>query len=91
MVTSFRSADAGEEVKDYARLHLAKRLGYLQEVVCRPYLLGDHFTIADAYLFTVLGWMPEAGMDIARWTGLERYRAKIALRPKVVAALQAEA
>lgn len=85
------SADAGEEVKDYARLYLAKRLSYLQEVVCRPYLLGDHFTVADAYLFTVLGWMPEADMDIARWAGLERYRANIALRPQVVAALQAEA
>lgn len=85
------SADAGEEVKDYARLHLAKRLNYLEEVVCRPYLLVDHFTIADAYLFTVLGWMQEAGMDIARWAALERYRAKIALRPQVMAALQAEA
>ena len=85
------SADTGEEVKDYARLHLAKRLSYLQEVVCRPYVLGDHFTVADAYLFTVLGWMPEADMDIARWAGLERYRANIALRPQVVAALQAEA
>jgi len=85
------SADAGEEVKDYARLHLAKRLSYLQGVVCRRYLLGDHFTVADAYLFTVLGWMPEVGMDIARWAGLERYRARIALRPHVVAARQAEA
>jgi glutathione S-transferase len=85
------AAEAGEEIKDYARQRLAKRLDYLQEVLRRPYLLGDRFTVADAYLFTVLGWIPEAGMDSTQWAKLEHYRARIAQRPQVAAALQAEA
>lgn len=85
------SSDAGDAVKEYARIHLHKRLDFLHEVVHEPLLLGGQFTIADAYLFTVLGWGPEMGVKMDRWPGLERYRAQIALRPHVIAALESEA
>jgi len=85
------SPAATEEIRRYARNHVGKRLDYLHGVLRDTYLLGGQFTIADAYLFTVLGWGTEVGLDIARWPGLESYRAHIALRPHVVAALESEA
>ena len=85
------SPAATEEVKEYARNHLMKRLDYLHGAVREAYLLAGQFTIADAYLFTVLGWGAEVGLDMARWPRLETYRAQIAQRPHVIAALQSEA
>ena len=84
------SPAATEEVRQYARDHLGKRLDYLHGVVRDTYLLGGQFTIADAYLFTVLGWGSEVGLDLGRWPGLETYRAHIARRPQVIAAVQSE-
>lgn len=85
------SAEAAPEVKQYARNQLMKRLDYLQGAARQPYLLDDDFTVADAYLFTVLGWGAEVGLEMARWPALERYRSHIALRPSVAAALESEA
>jgi len=82
---------ASEDVRQYARNHVGKRLDYLQETVTESYLLGGRFTVADAYLFTVLGWGAEVGLEMAKWPRLEAYRAQIALRPHVVAALESEA
>jgi glutathione S-transferase len=82
---------ATEEVRQYARTHLTKRLDYLNGAVQNSYLVGDHFTVADAYLFTVLGWGSDVGLDMSRWPRLESYRANIAQRPHVIAALQSEA
>lgn len=84
------AAQASQPVKEFALDRLATRLDYLQEVVREPYLLGKRFTVADAYLFTVLGWGPEAGVDMSRWPALEQYRSQIALRPQVVAAVESE-
>jgi glutathione S-transferase len=82
---------AGQEVRRYVQGRLEKRLGLLQEQIgSRTFLMGDHFTVADAYLFTVLGWGAEVGVDIARWSDLPRYYANIELRPAVRAALQSE-
>ncbi len=82
---------ATEEVRKYARDHLVKRLDYLHAAVTETYLVGGRFTIADAYLFTVLGWGAEVGLQMANWRRLEAYRAEIARRPHVVAAVQSEA
>lgn len=78
-------------VKEFALGRLAKRLDYLQEAVREPYVLGEHFSVADAYLFTVLGWGSEVGVDLSRWSRLEDYRSRIALRPHVMAAVRSEA
>lgn len=56
----------------------------------RDYLLGADFTVADGYLFTVLGWSPYVGLDLVKWPNLSAYRARIAARPGVQAALKAE-
>ncbi|MCI2244676.1 glutathione transferase GstA [Xanthomonas sp. PPL568] len=56
----------------------------------RPYLLGDRFSVVDAYLFTVLGWLPRFGLSLAAHPALAAYATRIAQRPSVVAALAAE-
>ena len=55
-----------------------------------PYVLGDHFTVADGYLFTVLGWLPRLGLDIATWPNLVKFRETVAQRPAVIQAQKAE-
>jgi len=56
----------------------------------KTYLLGDTFTVADAYLFTVLRWTAKFGIDLARWPVLTAYQARVGDRPQVRAALEAE-
>lgn len=55
------------------------------------YLMGDRFTIADAYLFTVLNWMSVFGIDLGRWPSIIEYIQRISTRPSVVAARAREA
>ena len=56
----------------------------------KPFLLGDTFTVADAYLFTVAGWSKFVGIDIAPLANLTDYLARIAARPAVQEAMKAE-
>ena len=55
-----------------------------------PYLMNDGFTVADAYLFTVLNWCSLFKLDLSKWPALTDYLARIATRPAVQAALKAE-
>ena len=52
--------------------------------------MGDTFTVADGYLFTVTNWAPRVGVDISGLTHLNAYRARVGARPAVQAALKAE-
>ncbi|WP_428944770.1 hypothetical protein ACQK5W_00915 [Pantoea sp. FN060301] len=52
--------------------------------------LTGTFSIADAYLFTVLGWARIVGVSLDAWTDIQRYQAAIAGRPSVQAAMKAE-
>lgn len=56
----------------------------------QQYLLGETFTVADAYLFVVLSWTKYFGIDLGRWAALKSYFDRIAGRPNVKAAMQAE-
>ncbi|MGO8857120.1 MAG: glutathione transferase GstA [Steroidobacteraceae bacterium] len=56
----------------------------------KNYLMGDTFTVADAYLFTVLSWSSHVGIDLAKYHVLTAYLARVGHRPKVQAALKAE-
>jgi glutathione S-transferase len=56
----------------------------------KTYLMGDTFTVADAYLFTVLSWTGHLGIDLGKWPALTAYRSRIAQRPKVHQALKEE-
>lgn len=83
--------DAPEATKEGARATLAKRFGYLDEHLGRrPFLTGDRFTIADAYLFTVVNWTNLHAVDLSPYPNLQAFQARVAARPKVQAALRAE-
>ena len=56
----------------------------------QPYLTGPDFTIADAYLFTIVNWHNFLKFDIARWPALTQFQARVAARPNVRKALEAE-
>jgi len=55
-----------------------------------PYVTGANFTVADGYLFTVLGWLPKVGLDINQWPNLARLRETVGKRPAVIEAQKAE-
>jgi glutathione S-transferase len=83
--------DASEETRQYARKVLGNRLDYLSRTIGdRPFLMGEQFTVADAYLFTVLGWSRHLNFDLGRWPQLQRYMERVGARPRVVEALKAE-
>lgn len=68
-----------------------RRLDWMeQQIAGKAWLMGDAFTVADGYLFTVLGWLKHVGMDLARWPNLVAYVGRVAQRPKVQEALKAE-
>jgi glutathione S-transferase len=85
------SQEATEDMKAYARNSITKRLTYLQGALGeKQFLMGDQFTVADAYLFTVLSWGPYVGIDIGQWPNLRSYVERIRSRPHVVEAMTAE-
>jgi glutathione S-transferase len=80
-----------DEVKAATKERLATRFAYLDEVLARqPYLMGETFTIADAYLFTVVNWTNFHAVDISPFPNLKAFQARIASRPSVQQALEAE-
>ncbi len=70
---------------------LAVRMEWLAgQLKGRNYLMGDKFSVADAYLFTILNWAPLVKFDLSRWPVLVEYHKRVAARPKVQEALKAE-
>lgn len=55
-----------------------------------PYLMGERFSVADAYLFTILNWTHLHKVDLSRWPEIQDYMARVARRPKVVDTMRAE-
>ena len=71
--------------------YLRKRFGLLDRKLANsPWLTGDTFTVADAYLFTVSNWAAHVKFDISEFTALQDFRQRAAQRPAVQAALKAE-
>jgi glutathione S-transferase len=80
-----------EDTKAAIRDKLGLRFGYVaKHLASRQYLVGDHFTVADAYLYTILTWTRIAGIDLAAWPVLVAYRDRVQQRPAVQAARAAE-
>lgn len=70
---------------------LAQRFAHVASVLeTQPYLMGEHFTVADAYLFTVSSWAPHVGFDLSPWPALTAYQGRVAARPAVQQALAEE-
>lgn len=80
-----------EEAKAVYRERLKGRYAYIDtQLAGKQYLMGDTFTVADAYLYTCTRWCGFAKVDIAGFTNLEAYMARVAARPAVQAAIKAE-
>ena len=60
------------------------------EMAGKDFLLGEHFSVADAYLFTVTNWAPKVGVDLGGLAHIQAFQARTAARPAVQAALKAE-
>jgi glutathione S-transferase len=79
------------DAKAAALANLHKKFDWLTgRLGSNHYLLGDTFTAADAYLFTVLSWAPRLGIDLSKWPVLAAYVARVGQRPKVQETLKAE-
>jgi glutathione S-transferase len=80
-----------EETKAAAVARLERWFGWLNtELGQRPYLLGEKFSVADVYLFVVLSWGKFVKLSLDPFPALIAYQGRIAARPSVQAALQAE-
>jgi glutathione S-transferase len=80
-----------EDMKEAARTNLRNRLGWIAtRLEGVDFLTGSQFTVADAYLFTVLGWAERVQFDLSPWPLLTAYAQRIATRPSVQQALRAE-
>ena len=80
-----------EEAKALMRAKGTDRLKWVDEQLAgKQYLMGDHFSVADAYLFTIANWTKFVGIDISTLSNLGAYMARVAARPAVQEALKAE-
>jgi glutathione S-transferase len=71
---------------------VVRRLGMVASTLDKQdYFVGKEFSVADAYLFTVLGWTKYFNVDLNQWPSIAKYVALIKNRPAVKAALDAEA
>jgi glutathione S-transferase len=70
---------------------LGQRMDFLsRHLEGKSWVMGEIFTVADAYLFTVLRWSDILKFDMSAWPELKKYVARVAARPAVQAALKAE-
>jgi len=80
-----------EATKAAQKEKLASRFELLSKTLAaQPFLMGDHFTVADAYLFTVLRWASPLKVDLAPFPALTQFIARVEARPGVQKALAAE-
>lgn len=80
-----------EDYKNQLKETLAGRFGLLERaLVGKQYLTGDQFTVADAYLYTVMRWTKPMNIDLTPWPAIQAFMARTAARPGVLAALEAE-
>lgn len=80
-----------DDYKAMVKEAVEKRLGWVaSQLEGKTYLTGDAFTIADAYLSTVVGWSKFVGIDLSRWPALTKYLELVGERASVKAARAAE-
>lgn len=80
-----------DEVKAAAKERLATRLKWVDEQLAgKTWLMGDDFSVADGYLFTVTNWAKPMQIDLSPYPNLLAWRARVAARPAVQAAMKAE-
>ena len=82
---------ADPKVKEYYQKLLTRKFDWLNgSLAGKAYLTGSDFTIADAYAFVVLNWTTFVGIDLAKWPAIQAFQGRVAARPAVQDAMQAE-
>lgn len=90
MATMFNPAQSADW-KAAVSVSLSKRLDWLTvQLHGKDYVLANQFSVADAYLFTVLSWTNVVGFSLAAWPEVQAYMARVAARPQVAAAMKQE-
>jgi glutathione S-transferase len=80
-----------DEWRKAATDRLTIRLDWLaKQFEGKQYVMGDKFSVADAYVFTILNWAGPSKFDLGKWPVLQEYQKRVAARPKVQEALKAE-
>jgi len=80
-----------DEAKTVARGRVTDRLKWVDtQLEGKQYLMGDNFSVADAYLFTVTNWSRHVGIDTSGMPNLTAFMARMAARPAVQEAMKAE-
>jgi glutathione S-transferase len=84
-------AETPEATRAERKEYLLRRYRLIEDTLAKqPWLLGEHFTAADAYLFTVTNWAKHVELDLSGFAALMAFQQRVAGRPAVQAALEAE-
>ena len=79
------------EMKEIQLGVVERRFNALEKLLDgKQYATGESFSVADAYLFTVLNWTGMHKIDLAEWPNIQAFMARVGARPKVQETLQAE-
>lgn len=82
---------AKQELTDGLKAALVPKFKHISEKLgSNDYLMGKQFTVADAYMFTVLNWTGHLGVDITPWKNIQDYIARVGARPAVLRAMKEE-
>jgi glutathione S-transferase len=83
--------DTPEATREERKAYLLRRYQLIENVLEKqPWLLGEHFTVADAYLFTVTRWAAGVKLDLSQYPALLKFQERVAARPAVQAAMAKE-
>lgn len=83
--------DAQNDIKKFYTDSIYKKVDYVsQKLGNHDYLMGKNFTVADAYLFTVLGWTKHLNMDLSKWSNITAWMSRVYARPAVQKTMKAE-
>lgn len=82
----------GAQAQEVARAKIADRLAFVERHLSAggPFLFGERFTAADAYLFTIVGWSEFGKIDLSAFPHLREFMSRVASRPAVKDAMRAE-
>jgi glutathione S-transferase len=91
MGVMFSSFVDGASKSRFAEGYMGPHFDYIEKhLTNNDYVLGDTFSIADAYLYNVLTWAPRVNIDLSKYTSIQKFMARMGTRPSVRDALAAE-
>ena len=88
----FFSLNASDEEKQIAKQNVERKMDHFESLFSdgRKYLLGDKFSVADAYFFVVSNWTAPTGIGLDKWPHISAYSKRVAGREMVQQAMRAE-